>query len=161
MTEVVLRTYTPDDADWLTQLHADLYARDEGFDDTFGPLVAEILAAFSRDFDPAYDQGLVAERDGERLGTIFCVRSGEDGVAKLRLFILEPKSRGLGLGQKLLDANLAFARAAGYTSMRLWTHESHQAACALYAKNGFALTKSEAVHSFGVDLVEQTWERDL
>jgi GNAT superfamily N-acetyltransferase len=95
------------------------------------------------------------------LGSIFCVQSGEPGIAKLRLFLLEPEARGRGLGQRLLDACLGFAADRGYRRMRLWTHESHRAACALYVKNGFDCVASRPVRSFGQDLVEQTWERDL
>ncbi len=89
------------------------------------------------------------------------MRSGQEGVAKLRLFLLEPEARGRGLGQRLLDACLGFARAAGYRRLELWTHESHRAACALYARNGFRLVGSRPVRSFGQDLVEQTWEIPL
>ncbi len=156
-----LRDLQAGDIGWLIQQHAELYARDEGFDATFETLVAEILLEFARSHDRATERGFIAEAGGQRLGSIFCVQSGEPGVAKLRLFLLLPEARGQGLGQRLLDACLGFARQAGYRRMRLWTHESHSAACALYAKNRFELTASKPVHSFGVDLVEQTWERDL
>ena len=156
--EVILRDLRIGDAGWLIEQHAILYARDEGFDGSFEALVAEILAAFLRDHDPMTERGWIAEAGGRRLGSIFCVQSGEPGVAKLRLFLLLPEARGRGLGQRLLDACLDFARAAGYRRLKLWTHESHRAACALYAKNGFACTASFPVRSFGRDLVEQTWE---
>jgi GNAT superfamily N-acetyltransferase len=138
-----------------------LYSHDEGFDGSFEALVAEILAAFLRDHDPATERGWIAETEGRRLGSIFCVQSGEAGVAKLRLFLLLPEARGRGLGQRLLDECMGFARAAGYRRLKLWTHESHRAACALYAKNGFACTASFPVRSFGLDLVEQSWEIGL
>ncbi len=160
MTEIVLRRFEAGDADWLTERHAELYARDEGFDDTFGPLVAGILADFLAEHVPARERGWIAARGEERLGSIFCVRKDEE-TAKLRLFLLVPEARGLGLGRRLLDACMGFAREAGYARMVLWTHESHRAACALYARTGWRLTASEPVHSFGVDLVEQTWEVDL
>ena len=150
------------DAGWLIEQHAVLYARDEGFDRTFEALVAEILAAFIRDNDPATERAFIAvDESGRRLGSVFCVQSGEPGVAKLRLFLLVPEARGIGLGQRLLDACLGFAREAGYRRLRLWTHESHRAACALYARNGFHVVESHPVRSFGVDLVEQTWETRL
>lgn len=158
---VILRDLRIGDAGWLIERHGVLYARDEGFDASFEALVAEILAAFIRDHDSATERGWIAEEAGRRLGSIFCVRSGEPGVAKLRLFLLVPEARGRGLGQRLLDECLGFARAAGYRRLKLWTHESHRAACALYARNGFGCTASFPVRSFGVDLVEQTWEIDL
>jgi GNAT superfamily N-acetyltransferase len=158
---VTLRDLRPGDAGWLIQRHAELYAADEGFDATFEALVAEILAAFIRGHDPATERAFIAEAGGRRLGSVFCVQSGEPGVAKLRLFLLEPEARGVGLGRRLLDACLGFARERGYSRMVLWTHESHRAACALYRKAGFRCTRSEPVRSFGVDLVEQAWEIDL
>ncbi len=161
MDDVELRHLQPGDAAWLVDAHGRLYAEEEGFDDTFGPLVASIIADFEADHDPETERAFIAVRGDERLGSIFCVQSGEPGVAKLRLFLLTPNARGLGLGKRLLEANLGFARSAGYRSMRLWTHESHRAACALYARYGFALTDSKPVRSFGVDLVEQTWQIDL
>jgi GNAT superfamily N-acetyltransferase len=158
---VTLRELEIGDAGWLIERHAVLYARDDGFDASFEALVAEILAAFIRNRDPATERAFIAVEDGRRLGSIFCVQSGEPEVAKLRLFLLDPEVRGRGLGQRLLDACLDFAREAGYRRLRLWTHESHRAACALYARNGFRLTASRPVHSFGQDLVEQTWEITL
>jgi GNAT superfamily N-acetyltransferase len=155
---LTLRDLEIGDAGWLIERHAVLYARDDGFDATFEALVAEILAAYIRDRDPALERAFIAVEDGRRLGSIFCVRSGAPCVAKLRLFLIEPEARGRGLGQTLLDACLGFAKEAGYHSLRLWTHESHRAACALYARNGFRLTESRPVRSFGRDLVEQTWE---
>ena len=158
MSDITLRDIGIGDAGWLIQSHAELYARDEGFDATFEPLVAEILVDFLRTNDPTCERAFIAEKDGVRLGSIFCVKSGEDGVAKLRLFLVLPEARGTGLGQRLLDACVAFSRASGYRRMRLWTHESHKAACALYVRNGFQLVSSKPVRSFGVDLVEQSWE---
>ena len=98
--------------------------------------------------------------DGKPLGSIFCVRL-DDQTAKLRLFFTAPEARGLGLGKRLLDACMGFARDRGYTRMELWTHESHEAACALYSRAGWVCTSSKPVHSFGVDLVEQAWEVKL
>ncbi|MEM8632533.1 MAG: GNAT family N-acetyltransferase [Pseudomonadota bacterium] len=160
MADLTLRSFEPSDAVWLVDQHATLYARDDGFDGTFGPLVASILADFTQSHDPDFERGWIAEKDSARLGSIFCVRL-DDETAKLRLFLVLPEARGLGLGRRLLGACLEFARAAGYRRMSLWTHESHRAACALYARSGFRLTASRPVHSFGVDLVEQSWEIDL
>ncbi len=160
-SRVELRDLAIGDIGWLIQRHSELYAEHEGFDASFEVLVAEILASFAQKHDPATERAFIAASGTTRLGSIFCVQSGTPGVAKLRLFLLEPEARGLGLGQRLLDACLGFARVAGYTKMQLWTHESHEAACALYARNGFHCTSSEPVRSFGVDLVEQAWEIDL
>jgi GNAT superfamily N-acetyltransferase len=157
--EPLIRPAIAADTDWIVALHAELYAKDEGFDDTFGPLVASILEAFFSGHDPELERGWIAETD-RRLGTIFCVRL-DDATAKLRLFLLEPEARGLGLGRRLLSTCTGFARAAGYNRMTLWTHESHRAACRLYAADGFACVDSHPVHSFGRDLVEQIWTRDL
>jgi GNAT superfamily N-acetyltransferase len=160
-SDVTLDRVRPGDAGWVIMRHAELYAVDEGFDRSFEPLVARILAAFMESHDPAMERGWIARAGGRRLGSIFCVRGPEPGVARLRLFLVEPEARGLGLGRRLLATCLAFAREAGYARMTLATHGSHRAACALYAKSGFCLTRSEPVRSFGVDLVEQDWTRDL
>ena len=149
------------DAGWLIQRHAELYSRDEGFDASFEALVAEILANYIRTRDPARERAFIAVAGGRRLGSIFCTRSDRADTARLRMFFLEPEARGLGLGQRLLDACLEYARGTGYRHMMLWTHESHRAACGLYRKNGFAVTGEKATHSFGTDVVEQTWEIDL
>jgi GNAT superfamily N-acetyltransferase len=159
--EVTLRDLEIGDAGWLVERHAVLYARDEGFDESFEALVAEILAAYIRTRDPARERAFIAVAEGRRVGSVFCVRSDEPGVAKLRLFLIEPDWRGRGLGRRLLAACLGFAREAGYDRLRLWTHESHRAACALCARSGFRLLDSRPVRSFGQDLVEQSWEIGL
>lgn len=159
--KVILRNLAIGDAGWLIQRHAELYARDEGFDASFEALVAEILADYIRTHDPACERAFIATSGEKRLGSIFCTRGGAPEVARLRMFWVEPEARGLGLGQKLLDACLNYARETGYRKLWLWTHESHRAACALYERNGFKCTASKAEHSFGVDVVEQTWEIDL
>lgn len=157
---IEIRGLGPGDVDWMVAQHGALYARAEGFDETFPVLVRSILEAFEAGHDPARERAFIAWREGQRLGSIFCVSAGAD-VAKLRLFLLVPEARGHGLGRRLLSDCMAFARQAGYRSMALWTHESHRAACALYASVGWRLVRSEPVHSFGVDLVEQAWEIDL
>ena len=160
MSDVQLRGFAPTDAAWLVARHAELYARDEGFDDSFGELVAQILEDFVKNHDPARERGWIAHQGDQRLGSIFCVSHGPQ-VAKLRLFLLVPEARGKGVGKQLLQACMDFARSRGYRRMTLWTHESHRAACALYARFGWQLVDSKPVHSFGVDLVEQSWEITL
>ncbi|MBM7069204.1 GNAT family N-acetyltransferase [Actibacterium sp. 188UL27-1] len=157
---VRLRDIEIGDAGWLIMRHGELYADDEGFDWTFEPLVAEILVDFLRNRDHRVERAWIAVRGAQRLGSIFCVRQDAQ-TAKLRLFLLEPAARGLGLGQRLLDACLDHARDTGFQRLTLWTHKSHQAACALYARNGFTMLAEQAVHSFGCDLIEQRWEIDL
>ncbi|NNE81327.1 MAG: GNAT family N-acetyltransferase [Silicimonas sp.] len=159
--EIHLRDIAIGDAGWLIQRHGELYAADEGFDASFEVLVAEILVDFLRNRDPETERGWIAATGKQRLGSIFCVHSGDPRVAKLRLFFVEPDARGLGLGRRLLEVCIAFARDTGNHTLRLWTHESHRAACALYAAYGFRCVASRPVHSFGVDLIEQTWELDL
>jgi GNAT superfamily N-acetyltransferase len=124
-------------------------------------LVARILADFLEKHDPNRERGWIARAGSTRLGSIFCVEGPEPHTAKLRLFLLEPTARGLGLGRRLLDACVSFARETGYRRMVLWTHESHTSACALYARSGFVCVRSKPVHSFGQDLIEQEWERPL
>ncbi|CUH65523.1 TDP-fucosamine acetyltransferase [Thalassovita gelatinovora] len=153
MGELNLRGLQIGDAGWLIEQHAVLYHRDEGFDAGFEAVVAQILSDYIATHDPNSERAWIAEEDGERLGSIFCVRQDAE-TAKLRLFLLLPAARGKGLGQRLLETCMGFARDAGYKRMVLWTHESHRAACALYARNGWQLLRSEPVHSFGVDLVE-------
>jgi GNAT superfamily N-acetyltransferase len=137
--------------------HQALYAAEAGFDDSFGPLVARILDAFATGHDPASEAGWIAQGRAGRLGSIFCMRE-DAATARLRLFLLEPAARGQGLGRQLLRNCMAFAQAAGYAGMTLSTHESHVAACTLYARCGWTLAASRPVHSFGQDLVHQDWK---
>ncbi|WP_299930086.1 GNAT family N-acetyltransferase [uncultured Pelagimonas sp.] len=158
--DIELSGLGPGDAEWLVDQHGQAYASSEGFDDTFAVLVAQILADFEARHDETCERAFVAWAGTKRLGSVFCVRVTAK-IAKLRLFYLVEDARGHGLGQRLLDACTQFARDSGYDEMRLWTHESHKAACALYARNGWQLLSSKPVHSFGVDLVEQAWRIDL
>lgn len=157
MTRAVsLRIAERDDAPWIIDRHATLYAEDDGFDDSFGHLVAEVTGGFFARHDPVRERGWIALDGARRVGCIFCARLDED-EAKLRLFLVEPAWRGTGLGRRLLATCTSFARDAGYARIGLRTHESHRAATALYARNGWACLDSRPVHSFGVDLVEQGW----
>ncbi|SIN82417.1 transcriptional regulator, MarR family with acetyltransferase activity [Vannielia litorea] len=158
--QVELKGLAPGDAGWIVERHGALYTRDEGYDATFEALVAEIMCGFLRGHDPSCERGWVAWGGGRRLGSIFCVRITEE-TAKLRLFFLEPEARGLGLGRKLLDACLEFARGAGYRELVLWTHESHEAACRLYERAGFEKLSCKANRAFGQDTIELEYRIDL
>ncbi|MCB6178799.1 GNAT family N-acetyltransferase [Rhodobacter sp. Har01] len=153
----MIRPLGPGDAGWIIGTHGALYARDEGYDQRFEALVARLLAGFLDRDDRARECAWIAESAGQRLGTISCMQEA-DAVARLRLFILLPEARGLGLGQRLHDTCLAFARGAGYRRMVLWTHESHRAACALYARNGWRLVRSRPAEAYGQKVVDQDWE---
>jgi N-acetylglutamate synthase-like GNAT family acetyltransferase len=144
----------------IVAAQARLYAREYGWNGEFEALVAEIVAKFIREFDPARERCWVAERDGEIAGSIFLVKESDE-VAKLRLFYLEPWARGSGLGARMLAECLAFARAAGYAKVVLWTNDCLVAARRLYEKAGFRLLESEAHRSFGKDLVGQSWSLDF
>ncbi|RYH99757.1 MAG: GNAT family N-acetyltransferase [Acetobacteraceae bacterium] len=157
--EITIRRIGPGDAGWIIGTHGALYAREEGYDATFEALVARIMADFLDRAD-SDEAAWIAERGGRRLGTISCMR--EDAVtARLRLFILLPEARGQGLGQRLHDTCRDFARARGYRRMVLWTHESHRAACALYARNGWRMVRAVAGESYGQAVVDQDWEITL
>ena len=158
--QVVLRDPRPGDMGWVVQAHGEVYAREYGFDWTFEALVAQIAAKFIRDFDPAREKGWIAEVDGERAGCVFVVRQSAT-VAKLRLLILLPQARGLGLGGRLTDACIAFARQAGYRRLVLWTQSNLTAARAIYRSRGFVLKDSAPNEAFGQRLVSETWELGL
>ena len=156
MNDVEIRSFTPADRDWLVAEHKDHYAREEGFDDSFGVLVAEIIDAFLSDHNPDREAGWIACLGDVRLGSIFCVEL-DDTTAKLRLFLLNADARGTGLGRRMLAHCMKFAQQKSYQGMQLWTHESHRAAGRLYARNGWKLVDSKPVIAFGKSNVEQTW----
>ena len=155
--EFELRKFTAEDIDWLVDEHTRHYREVEGFDDSFGPLVASILQEFLECENQEEQAGWIAQSAGHRLGSIFCVRKDGD-TAKLRLFFVVPEARGTSVAQALLSECLQFAEAKGYAGLTLWTHESHRAAGAIYARNGLQRVAAKPVHSFGVDLVEETWQ---
>jgi len=157
MEDIEIRTFGGSDRDWLITQHREHYAKEEGFDDSFGALVTQIVDDFLINHDPTCERGWIAHRGGQRLGSIFCVRLNPHR-AKLRLFLLRPEARGHGLGQRMLQTCMGFARDQGYEAMQLWTHESHRAAGRLYARSGWQLIDSRSVNSFGKANVEQTWE---
>ena len=157
---IVLRPHRPGDMGWVTSANASLYAQEYGWDISYEALVARITAEFIENFDPKRERCWIAEMDGERVGSVFVVKK-TDEIAKLRLLIIDPKARGLGLGKRLVDECLRFAREAGYKSMTLWTQSILVAARGIYKRAGFECTATEPNHAFGVDLISETWERDL
>nr|WP_280808231.1 helix-turn-helix domain-containing GNAT family N-acetyltransferase [Variovorax boronicumulans] len=156
----ILRDPAPGDIGWVVQQHGEIYAREYGWDSSFEALVAQIAAEFLLKFQPEWERCWIAELNGERMGSVFVVRKSA-GVAQLRLLILSPAARGLGLGGKLVDECIAFARRKGYKKMVLWTNSDLLAARAIYARRGFQLTSSEPHESYGKQLVGETWELKL
>jgi DNA-binding MarR family transcriptional regulator/GNAT superfamily N-acetyltransferase len=157
---VVLRDPAPGDMGWVVQQHGEIYWKEYGWNSEFEALVAGIAADFVRKFQPAWEKCWIAELDGERVGAVFLVRKSRT-TAKLRMLILTPQARGLGLGARLTDECLAFARAKGYRKMVLWTNSCLTAARGIYAKRGFQLVRSEPYEGFGQQLVGETWELRL
>jgi len=157
---IILRQHQPGDMGWVTSVHGAIYAQEYGWDITFEALVAKITAEFIENFDAKRERCWIAELEGKRVGSVFVVRKNDE-VAKLRLLIVDPRARGLKLGTRLVEECLRFARSAGYSSMTLWTQSNLTAARGIYQRAGFKLVAEEPHHSFGVDLIGETWERAL
>lgn len=156
----LLRPHQIGDIGWVTHRQALLYAQEYGFDETFEALVAEIAAKFIREFDAKKERCWIAEREGAIVGSVFLVRES-DAVAKLRLLYVEPSARGLGLGRRLTDECIRFARQQGYSTLTLWTNKVLVSACKIYRAAGFELVSEEQHHSFGKDQVGQIWNLTL
>jgi DNA-binding MarR family transcriptional regulator/GNAT superfamily N-acetyltransferase len=157
---IVLRAPRPGDLGWMVHRHGALYASEYGWGERFEGLVAGVAADFLGGHDPRRERCWIAERDGEVLGSVLLVRRS-DRVAKLRLLLVEPGARGLGIGRRLVEECVAFARRRGYRRIVLWTNARLHAARAIYEKTGFRLVRSEPSAFFGPSEVEQVWQLDV
>jgi GNAT superfamily N-acetyltransferase len=161
MEVTIRRLGRPGDLGWVVQAHGELYAEEYGWDTSFETMVARIVADYAVAHDPEREAGWIAERSGQRVGCVMCVAGDEPGTAVLRVLLVHPSARGIGLGGQLVDTCLEFAVGAGYERMRLWTTDPLLAARQVYLRRGFELIKEEPQHTFGVDLVGQTYLREL
>lgn len=150
----------PGDLGWVVKAHGECYATEFGWDTSFEALVARIVADFAGCRDDSREAAWIAERDGVRVGCVFCVAEDQH-TAKLRILLVCPQARGIGLGGSLVDTCVAFATKAGYTRIRLWTNDPLVTARGIYLRRGFVLESEEAHHSFGADLVGQVYGREL
>jgi DNA-binding MarR family transcriptional regulator/GNAT superfamily N-acetyltransferase len=158
--QLTLRAHRPGDMGWVVQRHGEIYHQEYGFNEEFEALVAEIAAAFVRQLDAAREHCWIAEYAGRRVGSIFLVAK-DATTAKLRLLLVEPDARGLGVGRTLVAECVRFARAAGYRKIVLWTQDNLTAARRIYSNEGFVKTSQERHSSFGQELVAETWELEL
>lgn len=158
----ILRPHQPGDMGWVVQRHGVIYNQEYGWDEEFEALVAEIVARFIQNYDRRRERCWIAEKDGENVGSVFLASHPDrGGVAKLRLLLVEPGARGLGIGRRLVQECTRFARQAGYSTITLWTNSCLDAARRIYETEGYRLVGEAAHHSFGADLVGQDWELEL
>jgi len=156
----ILRTHQPGDMGWVVHRHGILYAEEYAWDEQFEALVAEIVVGFIRNYDPKRERCWIAEKDGDNVGSVFVVKQS-DSTAKLRLLLVEPNARGLGIGSRLVNECIKFAQQVGYTKMTLWTNNILSAARHIYEKAGFRLVNEQPHKSFGQNLVAETWDLKL
>lgn len=154
----LLRTHQSGDMGWVVHRQGLLYWQEYGYDEDFEALCAKIVAEFIENFDSKRERCWIAEKEGEIVGSVFLVKHSRD-VAQLRLLLVEPAARGMGIGKRLVEECVRFARQAGYRKITLWTQSELHAARHIYRKTGFSLVRKKAHHSFGKDLVAETWER--
>jgi DNA-binding MarR family transcriptional regulator/GNAT superfamily N-acetyltransferase len=159
-TPYLLRQHEPGDMGWMVHRQAILYAEEYGWDGTYEALAAEIVAQFIRNYDAKRERCWIVERDGARVGAVFVAKASNE-IAKLRLLHVEPEARGLGIGKRLVEECVRFARQAGYQKMTLWTQSILQTARHIYTEAGFQVVREEPHHNFGKDLTGETWELDL
>jgi DNA-binding MarR family transcriptional regulator/N-acetylglutamate synthase-like GNAT family acetyltransferase len=157
----ILRDPRAGDFGWIISRHAELYLQEYGWAEPFEGLCAQIVADFVNNFDPKLERCWIAELNGENVGCVMLVKDDEPGVARLRLLLVDQKTRGLGLGARLVDECVRFARNAGYKKITLWTHSVLSAARYVYEKAGFTLTSSEPRRTWGKDVVAEFWDLDL
>ncbi|ANN14318.1 MarR family transcriptional regulator [Amycolatopsis orientalis] len=158
---LVLRPPRPGDFGWVVHRHGALYSREYGWDERFEALVARVVADYADHRGDPRQAGWIAELDGERVGSVFCMPAEDGHTAKLRLLLLEPAARGRGVGKRLVTECVEFARASGYPAIELWTVSLLDAARAIYQKAGFQLVSEETIPGFGYELTGQTWRLEL
>ena len=156
----LLRPPRPGDMGWVVRQHGVLYVDEFGWEDWFEGLTAEVVGRFAQNLDPKRERCWIAEKDGDNVGSVFCVRESDE-VARLRMLLVGPEARGLGIGRRLVEECVRFARQAGYSRMTLWTYDVLSAAQRIYVDLGFSLVHQEPHSSFGLEMVEETWELDL
>jgi DNA-binding MarR family transcriptional regulator/N-acetylglutamate synthase-like GNAT family acetyltransferase len=159
-SDIILRQPRPGDLGWVVGRHAELYAREYGWGENFEGLCAQIVADFVSKYDPKCERCWIAEMDGQNVGSVFLVKDSEK-VARLRLLLVDPIARGRGLGTRLTDECIRFARQGGYQSITLWTHKVLTAARHVYERAGFRLTSSETRRSFGRNVISEHWDLAL
>jgi GNAT superfamily N-acetyltransferase len=157
----IRRADRPGDLEWVVTAHGAEYDREFGWDDTFAELVAQIVADYADGHDPDREAGWIAEIADERVGCIFCVATDDPATAQLRILLVTERARGLGLGTRLVEECIRFARASGYRRLTLWTNDVLESARHVYEAAGFSLHDQESHHSFGHDLVGQNWTLDF
>jgi GNAT superfamily N-acetyltransferase len=157
---VIRQLGQPGDLGWVVRSHGELYSREFGWDASMEALTAEIVSGYAASRDPAREAAWIAELAGRRVGCVFCV-AADAATAQLRLLLVDPVARGRGLGARLVDECLDFARGVGYRRITLWTNHPLRAARRVYISKGFRLVREEAHHSFGVDLIGQIYDLDL
>jgi GNAT superfamily N-acetyltransferase len=151
----------PGDLGWVVKAHGEIYPAEFGWDATFEALVARIVADYAAGHDGTREAAWIAQADGRRAGCVFCIAADEDDTAVLRILLVHPRARGHRLGGRLVDTCVDFARTAGYAHLRLWTNDPLVAARRVYLRRGFTLRAEEAHHSFGADLIGQTYQLDF
>lgn len=158
---VRLREPAPGDLGWMVMRNGAIYAAEYGWNADYEGLVARIVADFAQDHDPHLERVWIAELDGRPVGSVMCVRDDAPGTARLRLLLVEPDARGLGIGAQLVGACIDFAREQGYRELVLWTNDVLTSARSIYERYGFVLVAEKAHRSFGADLVGQDWRLSL